>query len=196
MTKVLDILREELYGLHPRWLLVRILLFPLPPFVGGRLRVKILKLSGFRIGAGSVIWGLPKLIGRGKFHQKLTIGNQCLFSVDCFFDLAGPINLSDHVFVGPEVMLITGAHEIGEPTYRLGSLSPQPIFIEEGVWLGARCTILPGVTIGRGAVVAAGAVVARDVDCNTLVGGVPARFIRHLDEGHDQQHASNPEAAI
>jgi acetyltransferase-like isoleucine patch superfamily enzyme len=181
MAKIFDILREELYGLHPRWLLVRVLLFPIPQFVGGRLRVKVLNLFGFRIGVGTSMWGLPKLIGSGKFHQKLTIGSQCLFNVDCFFDLAGPIIIGGHVFIGPEVMLITGGHEIGKPTYRLGPLSPQPILIEEGVWLGARCTILPGITIGRGAVVAAGAVVTKDVAPNTLVGGTPAKLIRDLE---------------
>jgi maltose O-acetyltransferase len=187
MAKIVNILQEELYGLNPRWLMVRVLLFPFPQFVGSRLRVKLLNLFGFRIGAGSSMFDLPKLIGSGQFHQKLTIGCGCLFSVDCFFDLAGPITLSDHVFIGPEVMLITGGHEIGEPAYRLGSLSPQPILIEEGVWLGARCTILPGVTIGRGAVVAAGAVVNKDVACNTLVGGVPAKLIRHLGANYREE---------
>jgi acetyltransferase-like isoleucine patch superfamily enzyme len=57
-----------------------------------------------------------------------------------------------------------------------------PIRIEDGVWIGSRVTVLPGVTIGAGAVIAAGAVVNRDVPPDTLVGGVPARVLRHLDE--------------
>lgn len=58
-----------------------------------------------------------------------------------------------------------------------------PIRIEADCWIGARATILPGVTIGRGATVAAGAVVIKDVEAETLVGGVPARFIRSLKHG-------------
>jgi acetyltransferase-like isoleucine patch superfamily enzyme len=197
MTKVFNILQEELYGLHLRWLLVRILLFPLPPFVGSRLRVKVLNLFGFHIGAGSSMWGLPKLIGSGKLHQKLIVGQHSLFNVDCFLDLAGPITIGNQVILGPQVMLTTGAHKIGEATTRAGELSPRPIVVEDGAWLGARCTVLPGVTIGRGAVVAAGAVVNKDVACNTLVGGVPAKVIRHLDEGHDKyQPASELEAIV
>ena len=62
--------------------------------------------------------------------------------------------------------------------------------IGKGVWLGARCTILPGVTVGDGAVVAAGAVVVRDVAPHTVVGGVPARFLRELDPGTDAEDAA------
>jgi len=143
------------------------------------------------------MWGLPKLIGSGKLHQKLIVGQHSLFNVDCFLDLAGPITIGNQVILGPQVMLTTGAHKIGEATTRAGELSPRPIVVEDGAWLGARCTVLPGVTIGRGAVVAAGAVVNKDVACNTLVGGVPAKVIRHLDEGHDKyQPASELEAIV
>ncbi len=182
LIDVIDVIKEELYGLHMRWILARILLFPLPAYVGSRIRVKTLTLLGFRIGVGSSMWGLPQLIGSGKLHQKLSVGRHSLFNVDCFFDLAGPITIGNQVVLGPQVMLITGAHEIGDPACRLGILTPQPIFIEDGAWLGARCTILPGVTIGAGAVVASGAVVTRDVAPNTLVGGVPARMMRYLDD--------------
>ncbi len=187
MIKLTSIIREELYGLHPRWLLARILLFPLPPFTGSRLRVKLLNLLGFHIGAGSVMWGLLRLIGSGKLHEKLTVGHHSFFNVDCFFDLAAPISIGNHVVLGPQVMLITGGHHIGAPSSRSGALAPQPIIIEDGAWLGARCTILPGITIGSGAVVAAGAVVTNDVLPDTLVAGVPAREIRRLNE--------SPEAA-
>ena len=183
MTKLPSIIREELYGLHPRWLLARILLFPFSSFVGSRLRVKLLNLLGFRIGAGSAMWGLPRLIGSGNIHEKLTVGHHSLFNVDCFFDLAAPITIGNQVSLGPQVMLITGTHNIGATASRSGALTPQPIIIEDGAWLGARCIILPGIAIGSGAVVAAGAVVTKDVMPNTLVAGVPAREIRRLNEG-------------
>ena len=182
MTNIIKIVQGELYGLHLRWLLPRLLLFPFPPFVGSRLRVKTLNLFGFRIGASSSMWGMPRFIGGDKMHEKLLVGSHCHFNVNCFFDLAGRITIGDQVYFGPEVMLITGAHEIGGPNKRLSSLSPQPIVIEDGAWLGARCTIMPGVTISRGAVIAAGSVVTKDVEPNMLVGGIPAKLIRNLED--------------
>ena len=86
--------------------------------------------------------------------------------------------------VGPRppniVIIITDDHEIGPPWHRCGDRVARPVVIEDGVWIGARVTLLPGVTIGRGSVVAAGAVVNKDVPPNTLVGGVPARILRTL----------------
>jgi acetyltransferase-like isoleucine patch superfamily enzyme len=195
-TKLKGTFKEEIHGLHLRWNLARILLFPLPDFVGNRLRAKILRLSGFRIGKGCSIFGRPRLIGDGKLHQKLSVGCECLIGSNCFIDLAGPVTIGNQVGVGTEVMLITGAHEIGNPTNRLGVLMPQPIVIEDGVWLGARCTVLPGVTVGRGAVVAAGAVVAKDVEPNALVGGVPARVLRFLDDDAQRRGAESESEPI
>jgi maltose O-acetyltransferase len=63
---------------------------------------------------------------------------------------------------------------------RAGDLKAEPVTIGDGAWIGARATILPGVTIGGGAVVAAGSVVTRDLPANVLAGGVPARVIREL----------------
>ena len=60
-------------------------------------------------------------------------------------------------------------------------MDPKPVRIGDGAWLASRAVVLPGVTVGEGAIVAAGAVVTRSVEPHTLVGGVPARLIRHLD---------------
>ncbi|MCB9422786.1 MAG: hypothetical protein H6667_23505 [Ardenticatenaceae bacterium] len=124
--------------------------------------------------------GKPRFIGGPDFVKNFVIGSSAFINVDCFFDLAAPINIGENVSIGPQAMLITGAHHIGDECNRCGDLEPQTITIGDGVWLGARCIILPGVSIGRGSVVAAGAVVTKDVPINTLVAGVPARIIKEL----------------
>jgi acetyltransferase-like isoleucine patch superfamily enzyme len=76
--------------------------------------------------------------------------------------------------------MLTGTHDFHDPQNRVGKMEGRPITICDGVWLGARSTILPGVTVGGGAVVGAGAVVTKDVPANTVVAGVPAKVIRCL----------------
>lgn len=173
-------LSQEFNIQNKRWKLAQLLLSPFPNFTGNRIRAEVLRLFGFNIGENVCFWGLPTLIGKGKFYAHLAIGHGCLFNIQCFFDLAANITIENNVVLGPQVMLITGAHQIGDAAFRLGPLTPKPIQIKQGAWLGARCTVLPGVTIGEGAVVAAGSVVSKDVAPNTLVGGVPAKIIRAL----------------
>lgn len=180
LGKLARVVREELSGLHPRLLLIQALLAPLPAHVGSRMRVYALRAAGFQIGHGCVMWGLPTITGGAQLYTNLTIGRNCVFNVGCFFDLGAPIGIGDQVAVGHQVMLLTNSHELGPRSYRAGPLFSKPITIEDGAWLGARSVVLPGVSIGTGAVVAAGAVVAKNVAPNTIVGGVPAQVIRSL----------------
>lgn len=180
MHKLRQVMREELEGVHGRLLLAQSVLALLPPFVGSRLRVRILRLAGFRIGHGTVLWGNPTFLGSGDLYSRLQIGRECWVNVGCLFDLNAPITLGDRVALGQQVMILTNTHRISGPTRRAGELAALPVQIEAGAWLSTRCTILPGVTVGVGAVVAAGAVVTRSVPPNVMVGGVPARPIRDL----------------
>jgi maltose O-acetyltransferase len=77
-------------------------------------------------------------------------------------------------------MFLTLSHQIGGRDYRAGATTTRTITVESGVWIGARSVILPGVTLGAGSVVAAGSIVNKDVDADTLVAGVPARVVRTL----------------
>jgi acetyltransferase-like isoleucine patch superfamily enzyme len=90
---------------------------------------------------------------------------------------------------------VTVDHEVGDSSQRCGRRVFRPICIEDGVWIGSRAVILPGVRIGRGAVVGAGAVVTRDVPAHALVAGIPAKTIRDLnDEAFDQVRRARPSA--
>ena len=113
-------------------------------------------------------------------YSRLIIGESCKIGLECFFDLSARIILDDFVTLGPQITIITGSHKIGSSANRLGENTRADVEIGKGVWMGARCTILPGVKIGDGAVIAAGALVNKDVPPNSLVGGVPAKIIRYL----------------
>ena len=112
--------------------------------------------------------------------KNIHIGKQVFINMGCKFQDQGGIFIDDGALIGHNVVLATLNHAI--PSERRSDMLPAPIHIGKQVWIGSNATILPGVTIGDGAIIAAGAVVTRDVPANTLVGGVPAKIIRHIKE--------------
>jgi len=86
------------------------------------------------------------------------------------------------VMIGPNVQIYTAAHHLQAKPRNRGQEVAKPIVIEDNVWLGGAAILLPGVTVGRNAVVGAGAVVTRDVPANTVVAGNPARVIREIEQ--------------
>ncbi len=109
----------------------------------------------------------------------ITVGSTVFIGHECAFTGHAAIDIADQVMIAHKVNLITAGHPV-EPDERRAYLTAAPITIETNVWIGAAATVLPGVTIGAGSVVAAGAVVTRDVPPATLVAGVPATVIRNL----------------
>ncbi len=107
------------------------------------------------------------------------IGIDSYININYIFE--GGISIGNEVYVGMGCTFVTSHHEIGGPTKRAGELECKPIYIEDGYWIGANCTILPRVTIKRGAVIAAGSVVNNDCESNCLYAGVPAKLKRVLE---------------
>ena len=174
-------LAEEVGHVRPRLALALLGARLLPPFVGTRLRVRLLRLGGLRIGARTAIFGAVIILGSSDPRSHLTIGADCWINGGCQFDTTDRIEIGDRVGIGPDVLVLTGSHVVADSYRRTGHVTSAPVDIGPGAWVGARAVILPGVTIGAGAVVAAGAVVTKDVPANVMVGGVPARRIRQLD---------------
>ena len=113
--------------------------------------------------------------------KNIHIGKNVFINCCCHFQDHGGIYIGDGTLIGSHVVLATINHG-QNPVERSDNL-PAPIRIGKNVWIGSRSTVLPGVTIGDGAVVAAGAVVTKDVPPNTVVGGVPAREIKKVEGG-------------
>lgn len=124
------------------------------------------------IGDGARIYRGAELLG------PVTIGNGGMINRDAY--IRPQTTIGDRVFFGPFVRVLTDGHEVGAESQRAGRNMVRPTSIGDGTWVGGGAIILGGVTIGAGCIVAAGSVVVKDVPDNTLVAGVPARFVRTL----------------
>lgn len=112
------------------------------------------------------------------FGKNIRIGKNVFINACCCFQDQGGITVGDGALIGHRVTVATLNHGL-RPDERIIH-HPAPVVIGENVWIGSGATLLPGVQIGDGAVVAAGAVVSRDVDAGCVVGGVPAKIIRRI----------------
>lgn len=113
------------------------------------------------------------------FGKNITLGKNVFINACCHFQDHGGITLGDDCLIGHNVVFATLNHGIAP--HERASTYPAPIRIGKNVWIGSNSTILQGVTIGDNAIVAAGSVVAKDVPANTVVGGVPAKYIRAIE---------------
>jgi maltose O-acetyltransferase len=174
-------LREEVANFDLRFVICRLLIGFIPPLVGNRLRTKILRLAGVAIGHGTTIGGTLSVHGAGRPASRIRIGKNCWINDSCVLDASAPITIGNNVALGQGVMILTNTHLLGPSEYRAGPLVSLSVIVGDGAWIGARTTVLPGVTIGTGAIVAAGAVVNKSVAADTMVAGVPARLVRELE---------------
>ena len=114
------------------------------------------------------------------FGKNIHLGRNVFINAGCKFQDQGGITIGDNALIGHNVVLATLNHN--ESVEKRGNLIPAPIKIGNDVWIGSNATILSGVTVGDGAIVAAGAVVTKDVKPKTVVGGVPAKYIRDIKQ--------------
>ncbi len=153
----------------------------LPDSSAFRLRAEILRRAGWPIGAEAVFASVPKLVGSGPLLSRLSVGENVFVNIGAHWELNERIDIADHVSIGHEVMLLTTTHRIGTTDWRAADLIHRPIRIERGAWIGARSLILPGVTVGAGAIVAAGTVVTHDVPPDSVYGTEGAMVRRSLE---------------
>ena len=132
------------------------------------------RLAGMKIGRGSAIH-----MG-AKFHDPkgIKIGRDTIIGEQVVLDGRGSLTIGDHVDFATGVMVYTAEHDVHDPDFKA---RVEPVIIEDYVFIGPRSIILPGVKIGKGAIVAAGAVVSKDVEPFTIVGGVPAKHIKERE---------------
>jgi acetyltransferase-like isoleucine patch superfamily enzyme len=177
----LNVAREELGSFHAgRWA-AHVVSSALPQFCFNRTRSGAVRSLGVKLGARSLLMGPLRITGPGESERLLAIGEDVVITGPLHLDIGAPVAIGDRTYIGHDVTLLTVDHEIASGKQRCGDPQAGPITIGSGAWLGSKVIVLPGVTIGDGAVVAAGAVVTRDVPANALVGGVPARVLRELD---------------
>jgi maltose O-acetyltransferase len=163
-------IEKSVLGLAPvRWLVVAIEWFAMRcMWVWGRVRFGALVR---RRGLDCVChWSVDL-----KYPENIVLGTGVVIGVGCSIGAHSSVTLGDRVRLSRDVHLETAGLDFsGQPPFPHVS---KPIVVEEGVWIGARATVLGGVTIGRHAVVAAGAIVTHDVPPFTVVGGIPARLL-------------------
>lgn len=135
-----------------------------------------IRALGANIAPGSRFTGTDVVIGRGTFVNTgalVDVGRQ------------GSVRIGERCNLGPQVALLGQTHEVeGDGRYRRRS-EHRPVVVGDDVWLGARSTVLPGVTVGDGCIVAAGAVVSRDIGPGGVWAGVPARRVERASDGPD-----------
>ena len=145
-------------------------------------RFILYKLAGVKISGQALIFGPLTIRPIGK-AKNISIGDQSFLNTHIRFGCPDAlIKIGRHCQIGPGVMFETVNHDLDAIPGENRSTQTLPITLEDHVWVGAGAIILPGVTVGEGAVVAAGAVVTKDVEPRTMVGGVPAKLIKKLDE--------------
>ena len=145
-------------------------------------RYFLLRLAGMNIKEKCKISGRLTVRPIGAI-QNISVGNGVFLNTEIRFGCKDQILIGSNVMIGPRVSFETVNHDLLSTDNQGRKAFTKPIVVEDNVWIACGAIILPGVTIRKGAIVAAGAVVNKDVEAYTIVGGVPAKFIKSIQ--HD-----------
>ncbi len=146
-----------------------------PRFFG--LKRRLFNLIGITVGKNTKIVA-PVHINS---EAKLEIGEECWIGRDFKIDGNGKVYIGNNCDLAPEVVISTGSHKIGNKDRRAGEGINHTTKIGNSTWIGTRCTIIEGSSVGNSCILGSCTLVNKDIEENTLVGGVPARLIRRLD---------------
>jgi maltose O-acetyltransferase len=148
------------------------------PFVGFDARKRLYRWVGIDVSPDAYEIGAQCYI----HSAELAVGARTRINDRCWIENVARVSIGEGVAIGQHVVIITSTHTFGPRSARAsGGWDYLPVTIGNGCWIGARSTLLPGVTIGDGSIVAGGAVVTEDTEPDSLYGGVPARKIRQLE---------------
>lgn len=116
------------------------------------------------------------------YGKNIHVGEDFLTNYNVTILDIAPVHIGDYVMIGPNTLISTVGHPLSPQGRREKKANSAPVTIGNDVWIGGNCTVLPGVTIGNNVIIAAGAVVTKDIPDNCIVAGVPARMVRDLSE--------------
>ena len=153
------------------WLLARTVLFLHPVPLPSAMKVATLRFFGATIGEGAVIRSRVNI----SFPWKVTLGDHIWIGEDVTILSLDQVTIGSHVCISQRAFLCTGSHDFGSSQF---DLMTRPITVEDHCWIAATAFLGPGVSIGKGSLVAAGAVVVNDVSPGSKIGGNPARPLR------------------
>jgi maltose O-acetyltransferase len=162
-------------GVNPRFGVADFAARLLPNYALCCTRAWLYRAAGCDISSSVTIQGALQLLGSGPSAGRLHVGTGTIIAPLVTLGLDSDVFLGRNVSVAPGTVFHTATHAIGFGSRRMQlPVIAQPIVVEDGVWIGARCVILPGIRIGRGSIVAAGSVVTENVPPNSFIEGNPA----------------------
>lgn len=153
------------------WHFVNTIFLQCPLNPSSKLKITVLRLFGAKIGEGVVL----KPAINVKYPWDIQIGNYSWIGEGAWLDSLAPITIGSHVCISQGVYFCTGNHDWSDPAF---GLVVKPIVIEDGAWVGARATVLPGVTVRSHSIIAAGTVIAKDTEPYMIYSGNPAVAVK------------------